>query len=93
MNRQLYIAAYDVSDPTRLRKALEFVRYYACGGQKSVHECYLNRTEHRDLLHGIKKIIDPEKDRFVLVPIASHSKVHTLGIAVPPSDPNYFYLG
>jgi len=38
-NRQLYLAAYDVSCPRRLRKALYVLRGFASGGQKSVFEC------------------------------------------------------
>ncbi len=39
--RKLYIAAYDISNPRRLRQALKILKGYACGRQKSVFECYL----------------------------------------------------
>ena len=40
--RALYIATYDVADPTRLRKVHHVVKRFATGGQKSVFECFLN---------------------------------------------------
>lgn len=39
--RALYLAAYDVAEPGRLAAALDLVRGYSTGGQKSVHEIYL----------------------------------------------------
>ena len=64
-NRQLYIAAYDISDAKRLRKALYAVRGYASGGQKSVFECFLTAAEKRALLDSIRLIINPKEDRFL----------------------------
>ena len=32
--RQLFLAAYDVRDDGRLRRALHVLRDYTCGGQK-----------------------------------------------------------
>lgn len=91
--RQLYLAAYDISDPKRLQKALRIVRDYATGGQKSVFECFLTPAEKQWLLDAIMQVIDPAKDRFVLVRLDPRAKVQTLGIAVKPIDPSYFYIG
>lgn len=66
-NRQLYIAAYDISCAKRLRKALYTVRGYASGGQKSVFECFLTPAEKAQLLDDVNSIIDPEEDRFILL--------------------------
>ena len=35
--RSLYLAAYDVAHPRRGRAALDLVKGYSTGGQKSVH--------------------------------------------------------
>jgi CRISPR-associated protein Cas2 len=93
LKRQLYIAAYDVSDPRRLRDALKVVREYATGGQKSVFECFLTKIERKTLLAEISGVIDHDEDRFVLLRLDPRSKVRTLGIAVKPVDPAYFYVG
>lgn len=43
--RQLHLAAYDVREPSRLAAALQLVRAYATGGQKSVYEIFLTLAE------------------------------------------------
>ncbi|TAL46263.1 MAG: CRISPR-associated endonuclease Cas2 [Methylovulum sp.] len=91
--RQLYIAAYDIADAKRLRKALYAVRAYASGGQKSVFECFLTDAEKQALLEEIKLIIDADEDRFLLLKLDARCRVRTLGIAVPPQDGPFYYVG
>ena len=80
-DRDLYLAAYDVSNGQRLTKALRAVRTYATGGQKSVHEIYLTAAEKIELLRRIAEILDPR------------AKCQTLGLGTPPSDTTVFYVG
>ncbi len=91
--RILYIAAYDICDPRRLREALHVLRGYACGGQKSVFECFLTAAEKRELLVGIRAVMDEGEDRFLLLRLDPRSRVQTLGIAVEPADPDFFFVG
>lgn len=91
--RQLYIAAYDIADNKRLRKALYAVRAYASGGQKSVFECYLSASEKAALLAEIASIIDLLEDRFLLLKLDTRCRVRTLGKAVPPQDGSFYYVG
>lgn len=91
--RSLYLAAYDVSDVTRLRQALHAVKGYATGGQKSVYECFLTDAEREELLGRVAEVIDTEEDRFLLVRVEAGSPVHTLGVAVAPGDPSFYYVG
>jgi CRISPR-associated protein Cas2 len=91
--RQLYIAAYDISDNKRLRKALYAVRAYASGGQKSVFECFLTDSEKRLLLNNLKQIIDPLTDRFMLIKLDPRCRIRTLGKAVLPQDGSFYYVG
>lgn len=91
--RTLYIAAYDVSDPARLRAALHVLKGYSCGGQKSVFECFLTDSEKASLLAEIRSVIDLTEDRFMLVRLDPRMKVRVLGIAVEPVDPEFFYVG
>ena len=92
-NRQLYIAAYDISCNRRLRKALYVVRSYASGGQKSVFECFLTPAEKAQLLEDINTIIDPIEDRFILLKLLGAKHIRTLGKAVLPQDGSFFYVG
>jgi len=91
--RTLYIVAYDICSPKRLRRALHVVRHYATGGQKSVFECFLSQKELHELLMQCDEMIDPEEDRVALFPVHHRARVKTLGIGEKPEDPDYFYVG
>ncbi len=92
-DRPLYLAAYDVSDPSRLRRALHVVRNYSTGGQKSVYECFLSKGEKAQLIEEIEAVIDSKEDRFFLLRLNPGAKFETLGIAEKPRDTSYFYIG
>lgn len=91
--RTLYIAAYDVSDDARLRDALQVLKDYASGRQKSVFECFLTPAERRGLLSEVNAVIDPTEDRFVLLRLEQRGKVRALGRSVKPADPAFFCIG
>lgn len=90
--RTLYLAAYDVADPRRLRAALELVKGYSTGGQKSVHECFLTVGERDNLLHELALVLAEEEDSFLLLRLDPRARVLTLGKAIEPADSHYFYL-
>lgn len=92
-HRTLHIAAYDVSDPGRLRDALKVLKGYASGRQKSVFECFLTPAERKALLADVRAVIDLTEDRFFLVRLDPRGKVRALGKAVKPVDPPWFYVG
>ena len=91
--RILHLACYDISEPRRLSAALKLARAYATGGQKSVHELYLTMAERNTLVDDMSVLMDLGTDRFLLLRLDPRSRVHTLGKAVAPSDPDYFYVG
>ncbi|HMY01316.1 MAG TPA: CRISPR-associated endonuclease Cas2, partial [Agitococcus sp.] len=71
--RQLFLAAYDVREPKRLKKALHVLRDYTCGGQKSVFECYLTIAERQRLISRVLGVIDESEDFFLIVPLRQSS--------------------
>jgi len=91
--RRLYVAAYDICAPRRLRAALQVLKAYATGGQKSVFECFLTPAERTALLAEIEGVIEVAEDSFLLVRLDPRRSVRTLGIAVAPADPPFFYHG
>ena len=91
--RQLHLACYDVAEPSRLIAALKLARRYATGGQKSVHEVWLTEAEKGELLGDMGYILDEAQDSFLLIQLDPRQTVHTLGLGVPPADPDWFYLG
>ena len=91
--RSLYLAAYDVCDPRRLRAALDLVKGYSTGGQKSVHECFLTAGERSRLLRDIERVLEEAEDSFLLLRLDPRARVLTLGKAIQPMDAPYFHLG
>jgi len=93
MNRNLYLIAYDITDSNRLNTIRRILKGYSTGGQKSVFECFLTQAELDQIVSEINETIDDEKDRVHIFAMDGRSKTHTLGIAVQPADPEYFYVG
>ena len=93
MQRTLYLVAYDICDPRRLARALKIVRAYATGGQKSVHECWLLPGELAALKSELGAAIDHRDDSVLFVRLDPRMKPRTLGIARPPADPAFFFVG
>ena len=93
MKRKLYLAAYDISNASRLRAALYAIKGFASGGQKSVFECFLAPDERDELVETINYIIDQDEDRFLLLPLGPANAIETLGKGVAPVDPSYYYIG
>ena len=91
--RVLYIAAYDVSKPSRLRKVRGVVKRFATGGQKSVFECFLTPSEREELLADARAILDEDEDRLALLRVEERARPMLLGIATPAVDPDFLYVG
>lgn len=93
MARTLYLIAYDISEPNRLNAVRYCLKAYSTGGQKSVYECFLTDAELRQVMAELNGIINAEEDRIHVFTMDGRSKTHTLGTAVQPADPSYFYVG
>lgn len=91
--RNLFLAAYDVRDDARLRRILKAVRQYASGGQKSAHECWLATQDVKALLGDLRDLMALDEDSFGLIPLDPRRGVLTLGRALKPADPDFFYFG
>ena len=91
--RKLHIAAYDVRDPSRLKRMLQVIKDYATGGQKSAYECYLTQNEQIEMIDRVMQTIDLEDDRFACIELRQSNQPKTLGKAIKPQDLGYFYIG
>ncbi len=91
--RVLHLVAYDVRCPRRLARTLEVVKSWSTGGQRSVHECWLTPAERRELVAHCLAVVDRRRDRLLLVRPDPGGGVRTLGIARPPRDPRWLYVG
>jgi CRISPR-associated protein Cas2 len=93
MNRRLYLIAYDITNEKRLNRVRYLLKGYSTGGQKSVYECFLTEAELNYIYKHLKGLIAEDEDRIHIFTMDGRSKTHTLGIAVQPNDPEYFYIG
>lgn len=90
--RMLYIIAYDITEERRLNKVRYFLKGYSTGGQKSVHECFLNKKELDYIVEELKNLINEEEDRVHIFQVDRRARIYPLGIAILPKDPSYFYI-
>lgn len=93
MLRHLFLIAYDIASPKRRRKVLDVIKGYACGGQKSLYECWLSTGELQGVLQSVRILIDAGEDRLLIVRLDPRAAVRTIGIAVEPSDGAFFFAG
>lgn len=91
--RQLYLVAYDVRSPKRLRQVHQVLKDFACGGQKSAFECYLTLAERKELISRVQQCMDTSNDALLVIRLADRDSVATFGTAVKPADELYTYLG
>lgn len=59
---ELYLIAYDIRHPARLRKLAKIVQDYGIRMQKSVFEAELLPSELQNMMHRMKSIINPSED-------------------------------
>ncbi|MBB5015881.1 CRISPR-associated endonuclease Cas2 [Rehaibacterium terrae] len=90
--RRLHIVCYDVSCPRRLRTALVLARRYASGGQKSVHECWLNAREQGDLLADLARLIDEDRDRILCARLDPQRSPMFRGAGRLPCDDDFLLV-
>ncbi|MDW8126089.1 MAG: CRISPR-associated endonuclease Cas2 [Geminicoccaceae bacterium] len=91
--RLLYLVCYDVRCPRRLKRVLEVVKAWSTGGQKSVHECWLDALELRRLERELSAVIDRAEDSLLILRPDLAAGVRTLGIARKPRDPRFLFIG
>jgi CRISPR-associated protein Cas2 len=93
MLRHLFLIGYDISAARIRRRALKAVKGHAIGGQKSLYECWLTSGELQQAMATLRRIIDPATDRVIFLRLDERATVHTRGVAVAPSDGDFFYQG
>ena len=93
MDRTLYIIAYDIRQPARLTRVCDFLKGYSTGGQKSVYECFLTDGELAYVSSKLGRLIHHGEDRVHIFQLDGRTKPHTLGRALCPKDPSFFYIG
>jgi CRISPR-associated protein Cas2 len=93
VQRKLHLLAYDITEDSRRARALKACKAHGVGGQKSVHECLLSKRERRDLENALKRAMDKDSDRLLVLGMDPRSEIHGLGRAECLPDPPWFYVG
>ncbi|NKC12770.1 MAG: CRISPR-associated protein Cas2 [Gammaproteobacteria bacterium] len=93
VQRTPYLLAYDIREPRRLKAALKIARSHATGGQRSVHEVFLTRSERNGILEAFRQLLDQQEDRLLLIRLDPRARTYAIGTASPMADPDFFYLG
>ena len=93
MKRTLFLCAYDIASPRRLRHSLKVLKDYAGGGQKSVFECFLSVGEKTELLERMEQIMNTKDDTFFILPLRANAQYRSLGMATPCQDGDFYWVG
>lgn len=90
--RRYYLLAYDVTSDRRRAAVLKAVKAHGIGGQKSAHECWLSRSERRELMRRLHRLVEPGEDRLLLLRLDPRSEIRQLGKGEVLADPRLFYV-
>ena len=86
--RTVYIVAYDICDPRRLRNVYRLMRGYGEHWQYSVFKCELTPVQKAKLISELSAVIHDGKDQVLLAPLGPPNGTHagaiqTLGVPLP----------
>lgn len=91
MSRSLYLVAYDVCNPRRLRKVCKYLTGFKVGGQKSVYECWVTPAELRTMRGELEDLMDRTEDRLHIVALDPRMQTRCFGVATP-FQPGHFSI-
>ena len=81
MSRDLYLVAYDVRDPRRLRRVCRYLTGFKVGGQKSVYECWVTPAELRAIRNELETLMHADEDRLHIVALDPRMRTRCYGVA------------
>ena len=77
--RRLYIVAYDISDPKRLRRVFRTLKGYGEHLQFSVFECDLTASQRLQLAAKLGETIEHSQDQVMFVDLGpSEGRFHSI---------------
>jgi len=79
--RTLYLVAYDVCEPRRLRRVCRYLTGYKVGGQKSVFEVWATPAELRAIHLDLDRMMDAGEDRLHVLALDPRMKPRLFGRA------------
>ena len=70
----MFLIAYDITDPKRLRKTAKLLESHGLRAQYSAFELSLDRKEITPLIEELREIIDETEDRLYIYAISDKPK-------------------
>lgn len=87
--RTLYLVAYDIAHPRRLRRVAQLLRAYRVAGQKSVPEIWVTDAELHHLTQRLRQLIQPDSDRVQILTLDPRMRPRLLGTAATFTTPHF----
>ena len=89
--RNRHIVAYDISDPTRLRRVHRKMNGFGDALQYSVFACDLSAKERVLMEEALTELINVREDRVLIIDLGpaagrGNNVVKTLGRQLPPAE-------
>jgi CRISPR-associated protein Cas2 len=90
----LYMVAYDIADPKRLRKVAKVCEDFGIRVEYSVFECDLSDDDFESLWTALNAEIDEEEDCVLAYRICGSCvrKIESMGAVVRPSERPLLYM-
>jgi CRISPR-associated protein Cas2 len=83
--RRLFIVAYDISDPKRLRRVFRTLKGYGQHLQLSVFRCDLTPSQRLRLAAKLSQTIEPSEDQVMFVDLGpSEGRSHSIAYVGRP---------
>ena len=70
------LIAYDICSDQRRKRALRLIERFRCGGQKSMHECWLSIREAHSLAAELAELLDLSCDRALIAWPKLHAGIY-----------------
>lgn len=89
--RTVYIVAYDICDPKRLRAVYKTMRGFGEHWQYSVFRCELTRAQKVVMITQLSEIINDSEDQIMIAPLGpptghNAQSIETLGVPLPRTE-------
>lgn len=90
----LTVLVYDIASDRTRRRVHGLLREYGAPVQESAFEARLTVAERTSLLGKVRKLLDPETDRFCLYPVPSdlEKRIEAVGRPRPVVESPAFFI-
>ncbi|MEA2012779.1 MAG: CRISPR-associated endonuclease Cas2 [Verrucomicrobiota bacterium] len=94
IKNMLFLVAYDIRDPKRLRQTAKICENYGLRVECSVFECDLDEKKIHNFWQELKRTIDEEDDAILAYRICRKciQKIESMGTVIRPCKPTLYFI-